>query len=525
MKRILLLSITLIVLTAIAFAQDSDTDQSAPDNEAVEFESEFGLQARIFQSVQQRSMNINASYTGRSNYLLTPGDIYVISMDNVAEGSSQSITNYSVQLQEDYTIDAPFIGTVSVEGLTLSELQQLLSERIKNSVPTQYVNVALETPAQFEIFLYGGVNLPGYITATPLLRVTDAIAMAHGFKPSGSYRSIRLERNGEILNLDLSRFYADANNEENPTLRPGDRIYIPEADVVTEIQGNVAFPGVYELKENETLADLLRFAGGLLPNAETSDITIVRVQEQNVTQRLSATASMADEIEIQNGDTVRIGSRFENSSFVILEGAVYGSSFSNDTPIRIPREPDQFQVPYFQEMSLYALLDAFGGPTPYAVEEDAFILRNTDNGEERIDVDVSLLWQNGIEDMELHPGDRVIIPMMDLQVYVTGEVSNAGSFPFQEGRTVSEYILLAGGIDRERGSLNAVYSVDENGNRTRISIDDTVEPGERIYVDLNTWTATQQTFSDIFIVTGWVTSIIGVTITVWDFIDQYILSQ
>ncbi|MFP4365006.1 MAG: SLBB domain-containing protein, partial [Spirochaetia bacterium] len=329
MKRILLLSITLIVLTAIAFAQDSDTDQSAPDNEAVEFESEFGLQARIFQSVQQRSMNINASYTGRSNYLLTPGDIYVISMDNVAEGSSQSITNYSVQLQEDYTIDAPFIGTVSVEGLTLSELQQLLSERIKNSVPTQYVNVALETPAQFEIFLYGGVNLPGYITATPLLRVTDAIAMAHGFKPSGSYRSIRLERNGEILNLDLSRFYADANNEENPTLRPGDRIYIPEADVVTEIQGNVAFPGVYELKENETLADLLRFAGGLLPNAETSDITIVRVQEQNVTQRLSATASMADEIEIQNGDTVRIGSRFENSSFVILEGAVYGSSFSN----------------------------------------------------------------------------------------------------------------------------------------------------------------------------------------------------
>ncbi|MFP4365033.1 MAG: SLBB domain-containing protein, partial [Spirochaetia bacterium] len=183
------------------------------------------------------------------------------------------------------------------------------------------------------------------------------------------------------------------------------------------------------------------------------------------------------------------------------------------------------QVPYFQEMSLYALLDAFGGPTPYAVEEDAFILRNTDNGEERIDVDVSLLWQNGIEDMELHPGDRVIIPMMDLQVYVTGEVSNAGSFPFQEGRTVSEYILLAGGIDRERGSLNAVYSVDENGNRTRISIDDTVEPGERIYVDLNTWTATQQTFSDIFIVTGWVTSIIGVTITVWDFIDQYILSQ
>ena len=132
-----------------------------------------------------------------------------------------------MQLQKNYNLNVPFMGDINVEGMTLSQLQDYLITRIRDMVPVQYVNITLLSPAQFNVFVYGGVEQPGYIVANPLMGVIEAISVAGGFKEGASYRSVQIERprqdGGEpdIIVTDISRFYQEGDDDANPTLQPG----------------------------------------------------------------------------------------------------------------------------------------------------------------------------------------------------------------------------------------------------------------------------------------------------------------
>ncbi len=496
-----------VILFSSVYAQDSNG--GAP----VEVTG-FGLQSEIFRNVRNVNTDFTKNFSIMSGYRLTPGDVFSLTVTTGirSDGSISNAQDYVIQLQDDFTMNVPFIGVLNVRGKSLPELHALIDRRIRNIVPAQYINFVLSSPAQFNVFVYGGVNLPGYIVANPLLTVIDAIGIAKGFKPSGSYRKVQLIRTEldgteTVTELDVSRFYRDADFDSNPSLNPKDKIYVPAADIVAVISGKISFPGVYELIEGESLEDLVRLSGGSVPDALTSRIEVVRIEKNG--NRTVHTVDLKDAggFMMQNGDRVSLRSTSENSDMITVEGAVFGSRLSGETAISVPPNPVRMDLPYYSGISVLSALDTVGGPTPYAILPESYVER-AETGE-KVEIDIGKLWETRSQDLnrELFPGDRVFIPMENLKVFITGNVADPGAFTFRSGTTVWDYILLAGGIVEEIGDPKGLYLLDSKGNKTKVSSTTEVYPGAHIYVSKKLLYAANQTLQYALITTSMVTTV------------------
>jgi|GEM_PF-1914163 len=513
--------VILILFAPLAGWSDEGVESAASDNG-----SGFGLQAAVFRQVRNVNTDFTKNFSSMADYILTPGDIFKLSVTTGirSDGSISNAQEYTIQLQKDYTLNVPFIGKVNAKGQSLPDLQNYIDTRIRKLIPAQYINFVLTSPAQFNVFIYGGVNLPGFIVANPLMTVIDAIGAASGFKSTGSYRKVLLMRGGDdgeeiTLELDISRFYEKADFSSNPSLQPGDTIFVPTAEVLTTISGKIVYPGAYELRSGESLKDLIALSGGVVPDAQVSRIEVIRIQQDGEHTRHLVALSEAESFPIHNNDQVVVRSTSENSDMITIEGAVFGKRVSGETSITVPTEMVRIDIPYYNGISLLAVLDEVGGPTPFAIFEDSYIQRK-DSGE-RIAIDTETLWNTRSEesDVGLNPGDRVYIPMQTLKVFVTGSVEDPAAYDFIRGGVVQDYILYAGGISDNVGNPNGLFFMDKNGNRKRVKPTDEVPPGTNIFVAKKLIQSSNQAVQNAFIITGWVTSVIAITTTVINFVE------
>lgn len=122
-----------------------------------------------------------------SNYRLGPGDkidIKVFGEDDLS---------MDVRLNDSGRLNYPFLGELTVEGLTISELEQLIARGLKGAYlrdPTVTVSVVEYRP----IFVSGEVQRPGGFPYQPKLTVEHAIALASGFTARGSHSRIDVIR-------------------------------------------------------------------------------------------------------------------------------------------------------------------------------------------------------------------------------------------------------------------------------------------------------------------------------------------
>ena len=532
-RNIICMAVLCSLFTSVSFltAQDTSADSSSGENTSSDLSEnmpKFGLQADIFRTVRGINTDFTSNFTNMVDYQLTPGDMFklIVTSGVKSDGSISNIQEYEIQLQSNYQLNLPFLGTINAKGYKLSELQQYVVNGIRNIIPAQYINFVLITPAQFNVFIYGGIIQPGFLQANPLMGVIEAIAASGGFKPGGSYRKVQIFREDreEPLTVDISEFYQEADFEANPTLEPGDKVYVPPADIIVNVSGNIVFPGYYELIPEENLADLISLAGGVKPDTLTSKIEIVRIQKNGQQTIISLPLNKADQFSLQNGDNVVIHSTTEVSEMITIEGAVLGSSGSKTGPISVPQKPLRIDLPYKPGISLLTVLDSVGGPSPLISDEDQSQLKRkkSDGTVERIPLNIKKLWETreARYNVELKPGDYIFVPMQTLQVFVTGYVEDPGAFTFLEGSTIYDYILLAGGITENKGDPNGIFLIDENKKRTSVETTDTVSPGDHIYVSQKFLFQSDQFVQNLLITTGWVTAIIAVVNTVWDFIDR-----
>lgn len=510
MKRTSIITIFLFlfiagVITGGLFAQQPDAGSEEPG---------FGLQAQMFRNLSKATSELPKHLSSIQEYQFTPGDVYTLTFNPGLGSDGRPLSNvtYPVELQPDFTLDIPILGKIDVSGMTLQELKTFVSSQLKQKMILQYVDFRLTAPAQFQVFIYGGVLSPGYILANPLIRVIDSIALAGGLKPGATYRQITILRNGSPIILDVSRFYSNADFSVNPPLQPGDQIFVPQADVICDISGMIYYPGAYELVEGETLKDLLNFAGNFRPGAESDSIEIVRMNDQGQRRLIEVSIGEADSFIMMMGDVVRIASASENREMITFEGAFYGKPTSGTQPIAAPRQPLRFEVPWYPGISLLSVLDQLGGPTPYAKQSENYLLLKKTG--EKISVDIKTLWEKRDLnlDIELEPGDFFLLPITTLKVNVIGEVSTPGSYDHMNGLTVADYIMLAGGFNPDTANPNGIYQLSKGGDRTKISLIDEVTPEATILVTKNALRSADRTMNDVFITLGWITTI-AVTIT------------
>ena len=193
-----------------------------------------------------------------------------------------------------------------------------------------------------------------------------------------------------------------------------------------------------------------------------------------------------------------------------IDGALYGEPLSAEKPAKIPQDRVVVNIPFVQDLTLLDVLDQLGGPTPLAEWDRSYVQRESGD---KIAVLLRQLWnERDLQfDIQLEPGDLVVVPIKTPRVYVAGEVSDAGAVTFSNGLNVSDYVLSAGGIKLDTGTSNRIFFVDQTGARQRVTLETTVEePGTVIYVGKNSWAITEYTITRVLIVTAFISAIVAI---------------
>lgn len=219
----------------------------------------------------------------------------------------------------------PHIGSINVAGLSLAELRV----RIRQAVGRYYKNFELEVGLgqlrAVQIQVTGLAARPGSYTMQGMSSVVNAIFASGGPADAGTMRNIELRRNGRsIATVDLYSLVSSGRLPEAVRLRNGDVLHYAPIGAQVGLMGSVNQPAIYELKNTETLKDLLAYAGGLTPTAATQEVLVERINEQrNRSAEQVAYSQGGVSTLLRSGDVVFVApitARFEST--VTVQGHV-----------------------------------------------------------------------------------------------------------------------------------------------------------------------------------------------------------
>jgi len=384
------------------------------------------------------------------NYQLGPGDELIINIWGAAENQ------YQESISPDGTIYIDNLGPVFVSGLSIKEATSHLRERLSqiysglrtetDSGGNTNLNVSLGNIRSINVSVVGAVENPGTYTVPSLSSVFNILYLAGGPTDNGTFRSIKILRNGAIADtLDLYDFLVSGTLNPNTRLFDQDIIKVDPYLNHVILEGEVKRKGIFEIKNGETLNDLLTFSGGFTENAYTRRIKISRKSDQRKKIQEVVYPDQSG-LTLVNGDSVfvsKIIDRYTNR--VEIQGAVFKQgTYSLDS-----------------NPTLFTLIQNAEG-----LREDAFLKRGIiyrtlpDLSIESIAFNVQSVIENPVaNDITLKKDDIVrIASIFDLQeeytLGISGAVNKPGRYPFVKDITLEDLILEAGGFEFDAAPYN-----------------------------------------------------------------------
>lgn len=219
------------------------------------------------------------------DYEVSPGDILNITVWDHPEltipaGSMRTPTEAGNWVHSDGTIFYPYVGKVEVAGLKVTEIRDILRERLAVYIESPQVDVTVAGFRSKRVYITGEVKAPGTqsITNVPLTLI-EAVSQAGGLTESADWTNVTLTRNGETRRFSLRELYQQGNTRENVILRPNDILHISRNDAAKVfVLGEVNKPQSINFGRTDiTLADALTSAGGFAQaTADASGIFVVR---------------------------------------------------------------------------------------------------------------------------------------------------------------------------------------------------------------------------------------------------------
>ncbi|BDC50565.1 hypothetical protein F183_A28810 [Bryobacterales bacterium F-183] len=225
-----------------------------------------------------------------TSYRLKPGDQITLKAAEMEELSEKVL-----RVAADGTLVLPVLGVVTAAGLTVEQLEALVTTQLRRYVRAPQVNVSLVQARSSPVFVSGAFKSPGSYTLTGDQTLSGMIAAAGGLQPYAS-RTIRLTRlqdmgpiplAGAIVDAPGKRSFVDirlagpadraAAAEDDILLTPYDVISAERAEMIY-VTGHVAKAGAIELGEREFLSitKVISLSGGLSAGAQASRIKILR---------------------------------------------------------------------------------------------------------------------------------------------------------------------------------------------------------------------------------------------------------
>jgi len=191
----------------------------------------------------------------------------------ILSGSRDSIFDLNVKL--DGTILFPELGSLNVVDKTLGEVKDMLARLVEQSFIGVQVDVSIKNLSAKKITIVGAVKTPGTYLVNPFSTITSALAYSGGVSKIGTLRDIKLIRkNGDIFSFDLYDLLIKGDRSNDITIEAGDTILIDAANKFVSLEGEVIRPAIYEVKENETIEDIISFGLGFTDLANKTNISV-----------------------------------------------------------------------------------------------------------------------------------------------------------------------------------------------------------------------------------------------------------
>lgn len=479
-----------------------------------------------------RDFAVPSQTTIPPDYSLNVGDTVSISLTGSVEGS------VDLEIDRDGRIFLPNVGSVSLVGVKYRDLKDRMAAAIGRQYRGYDVSVSIKKLRGVRVYVTGFANNPGAYSVTSLSTLANAVLAAGGPSAGGSFRSVKLYRNGaEVADFDLYQLLRNGDRSLDPLVQNEDVLFIPPVGKQVAVIGSVNEQAIYETRPGESLADMLAFAGGPTNVADSSRLILYRLSDQDSIGSRQIDRAMASAERAEAGDIVQI----------LPQGTLTRPLERQQAVVRIEGEvnrPGNYYVP--PNTPLAKVVEMAGGLTPRAYVYGARFFRESvraqqqrsfleaidqmeitlataplngdrlmDASERQTQISSARMFIDKLRQKEpdgrlvmdlpsnarelpgnfpLENNDRIVIPPQVDTVGVFGAVYRPASFLLNDGKAlqIKDYINQAGGEIRGADKAN-IFVVRANGavlTRNKGAMQAKVLPGDTVFVPIKTQSST-----------------------------------
>ncbi|MCM5509524.1 MULTISPECIES: SLBB domain-containing protein [Vibrio] len=254
------------------------------------------------------------------DYIIAPGDEVRVQL------YGKSYSDLKLKIDREGKLNIPEYGPEYVAGQTFSELKSYVASLIqRKSIGVEAV-VSLSAMRTMQVFVTGDVKQPGAYNVNGLTTLSQALIAAGGIKFTGSLRDIKVKRLGKtVVSFDAYDLIVNGNSSQDIRLQAGDTILVPAKQAEIVVKGEVLRPAHYEIKLDSRLNGLINIAGGALPSAYLSKVSVKRRSVKGIEPlTLDLSSPHGENFKLQAGDEVSllpVGDKLDNA--IALRGELF----------------------------------------------------------------------------------------------------------------------------------------------------------------------------------------------------------
>jgi protein involved in polysaccharide export with SLBB domain len=409
----------------------------------------FKGEMTIFKAPEVKSRVFGAELFSGANPMFVPNlkiatpKTYVIGPEDELQLDvyGNNISNQKLIVSPDGLINVKYAGPVNVSGMTIEQASNILKARLLKYYPAissgaTQLQLTLGSVRSIQVSVIGAVKKPGTVTMPSIATLFNALYASGGPLDNGSFRNIELIRNNKVLVVaDLYEFIVKGDQHANLSLQDNDVIRVPYAQTQIILDGGLNRTGIFEIKNNESVAQAFDYAGGFKSNAFRGAVSGTRF-----TDRQQSIIDLSKEkfsgFYLQHGDSLYVDSvvsKFDNR--VYITGAVY--------------KPGAYALE--KDMDIKQLIEKAQGLKEDAFTNRANMVRKSDDLKKSFyPLNLNAVLK-GREKVILKKEDSIhVASTLDLRdsaiVKLTGPVKRPGDFRYEDSMTLGGLILQSGGF-------------------------------------------------------------------------------
>lgn len=330
MRAQYLISLLILIFLSRSIAQVYTQDQAAArsqglfDNQNKKYQTSLERMYQTKSIIRTLEPQVLEDILDEITYEVGPGDVLQVHIWGELE------TDFSAMVNPQGSIILPTVGEIFINRYNLKEAKKKIADAISFKYNVKEFSINLIGLRKFRVYITGEVTLPGTYFAQASDRVSDVLEVAEGVTNWADENKIELRhKDGTTDLIDLNQFFIYGDKLNNPFLRGGDLIYIPEIDVragYVIVEGNVKLEstlqigaeeatqppeeslfGVYVLKKNEKIYEFLHRIGALTKKVDLRNIMVKRGDERNLINLLDLEGAYPDFV-LQNADRIIVPS-------------------------------------------------------------------------------------------------------------------------------------------------------------------------------------------------------------------------